>query len=397
MGSDAQRPSTPRQLGGRSGRALPSGDDMPESIGLIYDAALDATLWQPTLQRINESLGATSSALFIIDLACAELGLNATAGVDPEAMAQYKAHFAEFDPFHAALRGRQAGRAYLSEQLLNYDEFLKTEYCNDFFTRFVIYHTTGGFAFLDGEVAMLFGLQRPRNSGPFSEPDRRWIGELLPHIARAGRLHRRLVRAHTIDASVGEAWNRACTGLVIVDRFGRMLWMNLAAQQLCANGDGLAIRKGRLQAAVTADTSTLLALIDSAASGATPGRGGAMPVQRPTGARPLALVVVPLRNGTSRLAIDIGRERAVAAVFVTDPEQRSPTTTDQLKALFGLTQAEARVALALANGMTIEEIVDANRTSRSTVRVQVKLALAKTGARRQAELVRLVTTLPQAR
>src|SRR5262249_35000802 len=185
-----------------------------ESIGLIYDAALDPALWEPTLQRVNGFLGAASSALFIIDLACADVGLNATAGVDPEAMAQYTAHFAELDPFHVTLRGLQAGRAYLSEQLLNYDEFRKTEYCNDFFVRFGMYHTTGGFAFLDGDVAMLVGVQRSRNVGPFGETERRLLGELFPHIARAGQLHRRLVHAHMTNANLCEAWNRACTGLL---------------------------------------------------------------------------------------------------------------------------------------------------------------------------------------
>ena len=63
---------------------------------------------------------------------------------------------------------------------------------------------------------------------------------------------------------------------------------------------------------------------------------------------------------------------------------------DTLQADHGLTPSEAQVAAHLAQGRSIEEIAAAKGTSANTVRTQVKQALAKTGTRRQGELIALV-------
>ena len=60
---------------------------------------------------------------------------------------------------------------------------------------------------------------------------------------------------------------------------------------------------------------------------------------------------------------------------------------------FGLTRAEAAVALALADGLTAAEIAERRGASVHTVRNQVKSALAKTESRRQSDLARLVEAL----
>lgn len=64
--------------------------------------------------------------------------------------------------------------------------------------------------------------------------------------------------------------------------------------------------------------------------------------------------------------------------------------------LFGLTAAEARIALALGNGARLEDIAADNRLALNTVRCYVKQIFAKTGVRRQAQLVRLVVGGPGA-
>jgi DNA-binding CsgD family transcriptional regulator len=64
-----------------------------------------------------------------------------------------------------------------------------------------------------------------------------------------------------------------------------------------------------------------------------------------------------------------------------------------LRALYGLTPAEAKVAAGLAEGRTSAEIAARHSVSIGTLRNQLKAVFFKTGARRQAELVRLVLAL----
>ena len=59
----------------------------------------------------------------------------------------------------------------------------------------------------------------------------------------------------------------------------------------------------------------------------------------------------------------------------------------------GLTGAEAEVVLALAEGLTPEEISLRREVSLHTIRSQFKAVRAKTGSRRQVDLMRLVENL----
>jgi DNA-binding CsgD family transcriptional regulator len=58
--------------------------------------------------------------------------------------------------------------------------------------------------------------------------------------------------------------------------------------------------------------------------------------------------------------------------------------------IFGLTKAEARLTLAIANGVTATEYASEQGISINTAYSQIKAILAKTGTKRQAELVKLV-------
>lgn len=68
-------------------------------------------------------------------------------------------------------------------------------------------------------------------------------------------------------------------------------------------------------------------------------------------------------------------------------EQVSATTIGRL---FGFTAAEARAIEALCRGLSVAEYAREGGLSPHTVRNQLKAALAKSGTRRQAELVRVV-------
>jgi DNA-binding CsgD family transcriptional regulator len=61
-----------------------------------------------------------------------------------------------------------------------------------------------------------------------------------------------------------------------------------------------------------------------------------------------------------------------------------------LQHLYGLTRSEGRVVARLVDGRTLEEIGAELELPLLTVRTHVKRALQKTGARRQADLVRQV-------
>jgi DNA-binding CsgD family transcriptional regulator len=84
-------------------------------------------------------------------------------------------------------------------------------------------------------------------------------------------------------------------------------------------------------------------------------------------------------------------DRALLVTFTPQQAVVGPVLTAMQQ--FGLTLAEAEVALALSLGLTPQEIADQRVASIHTVRNQIKAILAKTHSRRQADIARLVVRL----
>jgi hypothetical protein len=127
--------------------------------------------------------------------------------------------------------------------------------------------------------------------------------------------------------------------------------VNRAAESLLRAGDGLSLLKQRLAISDQRAAQRLERLTREAAqcaAGSDPHRGGgSLLVPRHRGRRPLLLTVVPL---PARSAVHFWRAEPAVAIFVADPEARPRDLTERFAQLFGLTPAEARLAVRLAAG-----------------------------------------------
>lgn len=166
--------------------------------------------------------------------------------------------------------------------------------------------------------------------------------------------------------------------VALVDTRMRVLFANRAARLLLARRDGLGVRDDCLYGADAHATSTLRRCL-----------GGAVCLPRPSGKPPLLVTVVPLRL---RGAVPVER-RPAAALFIADPEAEPPSATSVLGELFGLTPAEERVALLVAEGRGLPHVARLLDISHNTARTHLARALEKTGTSHQAELARLVQDL----
>lgn len=99
----------------------------------------------------------------------------------------------------------------------------------------------------------------------------------------------------------------------------------------------------------------------------------------------LDMLLVPMHQ--RRLS---GRRTAVATAYVHGEAQSPVDRCEQLKELFGLSRTEAGLALALSRGRRIAEAAEDLGITLETARHYSKQLYAKTGARGQADLVRLV-------
>jgi DNA-binding CsgD family transcriptional regulator len=165
--------------------------------------------------------------------------------------------------------------------------------------------------------------------------------------------------------------------------------MNRAARSIVDRRDALLVDRTGLRALRSRETATLRALIGSAAqTTAHEGRhpGGEFLVARPNGRAALEIVVSPVSTGDTWF---LG-ERAVAAVYVTDPGQFPKRPEAAMSRLYGLTQAEAKVAALIVGGNSGRQAADKLRLSYNTIKTHLKRIYAKTGTKGQGELIRLI-------
>jgi DNA-binding CsgD family transcriptional regulator len=163
--------------------------------------------------------------------------------------------------------------------------------------------------------------------------------------------------------------------------------MNRIARAVVAERDGLlatrdGLRAGRLDESTALEKAILQAVSTSNGDGFA--AGGAVLVSR-RARSPLQIQISPIRNSVVQTSQPIA-----AVAFVTDPLRRQRPAQEVLRALYGLTPAECRVALLLGDGHAPGKIAGMVGVTDNTVRSQIKSIFSKTGVKRQGELIRLL-------
>ena len=190
-------------------------------------------------------------------------------------------------------------------------------------------------------------------------------------------------------AGFGEATlDRLPTGVVVVDAKLQVLFTNRRGAELLAKGDGFLLGPtGVCRASRLPETARLQRLVAQAlAERPGGGRLGGLSLTRGSGERSLPVVVAPM---TARPG-----EPPVAMLLVSDPDHQPLPGVETVGQLFDLTEAEARLALALAEGRRVEDAAVLLGITANSARTYLKRIFAKTVVDRQAELVRLIMAAP---
>jgi DNA-binding CsgD family transcriptional regulator len=183
-----------------------------------------------------------------------------------------------------------------------------------------------------------------------------------------------------INAPAGDMAERDASMLVGED--GAVVEISSSAARL--ESDGLFMSAGFLRARHHASDQRLQRAIRSTLDGNTPTQKVA--VERAHG-RTLLVIVTPIADQSAQA------RRARAVVTVVDPDRRIQADPDLLRAMFGLTTSEARVAGAIAAGSELRAISASLQITFETTRQYLKSVFLKTGTHRQAELAALLSAL----
>jgi len=359
----------------------------------IYAAVLEPARWPDLLCDLARSVGAPGAVLQVQATGSGEVLFAATGGIDEAALAEYARHWVRRDPRVGLGLTRPVGEIFSVEEHLDLAAFRRSQIYNEFLKPLDLGATLGGIVHADREIFVAASAQRSIRPPGFSEAERRRFSLFAPHLARAAKIGQELGAAAVARRALAEALDRLPRGVLLLDSRLAVKFANVYAGEVLAEGDGLRLERAGLQVAHPGDGANLRDLVAGAAhpvAGGPRSAGGYLTVRRPSLRRPLQLLVTPV---TPELAT-VASGRAVAVVFLVDPERRVELPHEALRQLYGLTSAEARLASVLAEGVGLPEAAAQLGITRETAKSTLHTIFAKTGTRRQAELVRLLLSGP---
>ena len=358
----------------------------------LLDAVADDAAWPMFLDALAREVGGVVPGLYINERGTDSTLFAEVSGLDPTWGRAYEQYYKRCDPRRVRIQALPAGSVFVGSALVDDRQLVRSEFYNEFLRPQGFFHIVGGVPLESDDRVAVVRVIRPRIAQAFGRREAALIHRLMPHLSRVLRLQQRLTVAAARRDEAAEVLDWFPTGVLLLDASGRVVAANRVAEEILASGDGLRVGGEGLRAALPVESAVLHRLIAEIGhgTGAIDPSGGVLNLTRPSGARPLNLLVAPLRGKL----LSQEAPRAAVVVFVTAPERLPSTPVDRVQRWLGLTRAEASLVLQLLRGCRVEDAADVLGISPQTARTQLKRALAKTSTGRQAELIRLALGTP---
>ncbi|GJE14733.1 hypothetical protein FOHLNKBM_5808 [Methylobacterium longum] len=348
----------------------------------IYDCAIDPALWPSTLEEIAAALNSIAGTLNVMDFATGAERTLVHVGITDHYQALYRECYQGCDVFAHSLLLCPVDQPATSEELAAEEELLQSRIYREWAVpqgfRYVLLT-----ALIKNQARLAFiGVTRGEKGGPYDAEEQARMALLAPHVRRAITIadlidHKTLERdslAATLDALT--------TAVLVLGADGRLVHSNAAGRAALAREDLLLSRVGIVEPWDRTAWPVFRAMIAAAA-------GGTVTLARRGGGNAV-VSALPLCGERRR---STAPRAARVALFVQD-NPCGPHAIELLGRAYSLTGAELRVLLGLADDATPADIAKRYGIAPSTVRTHLKSLFAKTGAKRQKDLVKLLLAIP---
>lgn len=353
----------------------------PLLVDRIYECAFAPERWPGVLDELAQIADARGGLLFTAT----------TKVLNWAASAKVHDGTARFVNSDLLTRGHRVGRlcqarhaGFLTEPDLYTEEQLGADpFYRDFLWPAGLGWAAGTAIPLPSDVTLIFTVERDKIRGPVEPAIVEQLDALRPHLARSALMSARLQMERARVASE----TLALIGLpaLVVDLSGTVLAANHLIEALTDHirwraQDRVSLKDSRADALFHQATATL---------GATNVRAARSFAIRGADTDVIMVAhVIPIRGPARDIFV-----RCAGVLVMTPMAMPQAPPVELVQSLFDLSPAEAQVARSLAAGEAIENIATTRGVSRNTVRTQVQCVMDKTGCRRQAEVVALLSSV----
>lgn len=374
----------------------------------IYDAALKPELWPEVVRNIAALHEAPRALLWTYFHKPAQGGFSFSHNITQASQEIWAAKGSAYDPWvqSAGAQGRLVeGVVSLDHDLVPEAELVQTPFYNEILAPMDIAKVCSGIVF-DGtdacKLPVALSVYRSLRDPRFARVDADTMERLLAHLSRAlGVMFHLRDRDLQLAASLS-ALDRLGSGVVLLDGARRMTFANQAALSLLEQGDPVGLMPAVGAAPLQLRLHRRLAGLEQGFQRAL--TLALQPVERDAEAHFSQALLLPASDGRPACVVHAaplptshgfatGGPQARAIVFLYDLQAAAVVQPQQLCVLFGMTRAEARAALQVTQGGSLEEMAARLHVTVNTLKTQLKAAYAKSGTHRQVDLLKLLLAL----
>lgn len=353
----------------------------------IYEASVNGSSegWTNVFEEFSQMVSSGPGSLALHSASDDRFNVIAST-VDPSTLKNYFDHYQYVSPFRKAIVNLKPGEVFSRRKFIADDVYLKSSYYNEFSRRQGVYELEHYALFSQAGITGSLSLTRPIHRPDFSRDERRLVDIGVRHLQRAFR--------NFVDLQDLRSQNQLLTGVLdsagcavfVVDSKLRVSYSNMMAEMFLRESDLVRLsRTGEI--AFRSRRATKVLQIAANISNE---------IGRPDSLIPSDVVIGKNSNG-ERIILKIAYSSTFPIDGITSGRRLilylhgllEPTNTvDQFAHRHGLTLAETRLLELLIAGYDLKAICTKLEVSINTVRTHLKHIFAKTGKRRQADLIR---------
>jgi len=359
-------------------------------IGEIYDTVINPDTWPDVLEKITCFVGGARGILILEDAIEPTKSIFYVSFDDPDWVRSYLETYLLLNPMRLANFGQvEAGMVILTTDLMTAEEYARSRFAAEFLSQRQMVDVAVAVLEATATTITVLSFLRSSEQGLADEAMRQKLALIAPHVRRAATIGRVLNRQRLEASALSDTLDTLDGAIFLLDQHATILHSNRGAQALLANHPAaISILGGRVRATTTQARALLDEALTQARTGDEAlGTNGLAIIFGSNEQRTLVGTVISLVNGSRRT---LGGYRAVAALFIRELQFDSPASVDLLKSHYGLTPREIAVVAGVVELGGVPQIASVLGLTGGTVRTHLKAIFRKTGASRQADLVKLV-------
>jgi DNA-binding CsgD family transcriptional regulator len=360
------------------------------SIQGLYDSLAEPETWSVSLNRLARSMNSVG-CLFLARDEHKAIPQSPTSPDIAESTEVYVRegwykHDVTAERGWPLLQGRKT--VIVDEDICPGEVRLRSPYYQDFRNRWDQPHWAA-VAIPSHDAQRCMSVLRNRKQGVFTSEEVKQLALAAPHLGRIAQLASMIGKSQILSSL--DTLEKMEQGAGLINWSGKIIALNSTAHGLL--DDEFKLRDGRLIATHDASRRRLDAMIDQAIlsrfSISPPVVSEVIKVER-SNRRPIVVQAMPL----------VGKllgafTPAVAILLLTDLNGTGHPVQRTLRAIWGLSDAESRLAIEVCKGFSLNTIADDLGISKETARKHLMSVFAKVGVHRQSELVAIFRLLPR--